>query len=79
MHQPFFDSSEPPLQLLSLVISRVSPVVSICETARVRFDIVVFDGVDEMDALGPLEVLRSAATMGRILTHGWSLAIVSCS
>ena len=36
----------------------------ICETARVRFDIVVFDGVDEMDALGPLEVLRRASTLG---------------
>lgn len=28
------------------------------------FDIIVFDGVDEMDALGPLEVLRSAALLG---------------
>ena len=64
MHQPFFDSSDRPQQLLALAISRVSLVASICETARVRFDIVIFDGVDEMDALGPLEVLRSAATMG---------------
>ena len=71
--------SEPPLQLLSLVISRVSPVVSICETARVRFDIVVFDGVDEMDALGPLEVLRSAATMGADIDAWLVTAIVSCS
>src|SRR4051812_1285656 len=31
---------------------------------NVRIDIAVFDGVDEMDALGPLEVLRSAATLG---------------
>ena len=27
-------------------------------------DIVVYDGVDEMDALGPLEVLRSAEMAG---------------
>jgi transcriptional regulator GlxA family with amidase domain len=27
-------------------------------------DIIVYDGVDEMDALGPLEVLRSAADLG---------------
>lgn len=27
-------------------------------------DIAVFDGVDELDALGPLEVLRNAASMG---------------
>jgi transcriptional regulator GlxA family with amidase domain len=27
-------------------------------------DIVVYDGVDELDALGPLEVLRSAARLG---------------
>jgi transcriptional regulator GlxA family with amidase domain len=37
-------------------------------------DIVVFDGVDEIDALGPLEVLRSAAALGteitaRLVTH----------
>lgn len=31
---------------------------------RVRIDIAVFDGVDEMDALGPFEVLRSAASLG---------------
>jgi uncharacterized protein (DUF427 family)/putative intracellular protease/amidase len=29
-----------------------------------RVDIVVFDGVDELDAVGPLEVLRSAAAAG---------------
>lgn len=29
-----------------------------------RIDIAVFDGVDEMDALGPLEVLRAAARIG---------------
>lgn len=28
------------------------------------FDIVVFDGLDEMDALGPFEVLKSAALLG---------------
>ena len=33
-----------------------------------RFDIVVFDGVDELDALGPLEVLRGAAKRGAELT-----------
>ncbi len=37
-------------------------------------DIVVYDGVDEIDALGPLEVLRSAAALGgditaRLVTH----------
>ena len=37
-------------------------------------DIVVFDGVDEIDALGPLEVLRSAAALdaditARLVTH----------
>jgi putative intracellular protease/amidase len=30
----------------------------------VRIDIVVYDGVDELDALGPLEVLRSAVAAG---------------
>jgi transcriptional regulator GlxA family with amidase domain len=29
-----------------------------------QVDIIVFDGLDEMDALGPLEVLRSAAQLG---------------
>jgi transcriptional regulator GlxA family with amidase domain len=29
-----------------------------------RIDIAVFDGVDEMDALGPLEVVRTAARIG---------------
>lgn len=29
-----------------------------------RIDIVVFDGLDELDALGPLEVLRSAQRIG---------------
>lgn len=29
-------------------------------------DIAVFDGVDELDALGPLEVLRNAASMGAL-------------
>jgi transcriptional regulator GlxA family with amidase domain len=30
----------------------------------VRIAVVVFDGFDELDAIGPLEVLRNAATMG---------------
>lgn len=30
----------------------------------IRIDIAVFDGVDEMDALAPLEVLRAAARVG---------------
>jgi transcriptional regulator GlxA family with amidase domain len=30
----------------------------------VRIDLVVFDGLDELDALGPLEVLRSAVRAG---------------
>jgi transcriptional regulator GlxA family with amidase domain len=30
----------------------------------VLIDVVVFDGFDELDALGPLEVLRSAAALG---------------
>jgi transcriptional regulator GlxA family with amidase domain len=32
----------------------------------VRIDIAVFDGVDELDALGPLEVLRAAALSARL-------------
>src|SRR5664280_312916 len=31
---------------------------------RVRIDITVFDGLDELDALGPLEVFRSAQSLG---------------
>jgi transcriptional regulator GlxA family with amidase domain len=31
-------------------------------------DIVVYDGLDELDALGPLEVLRSAAALGAAVT-----------
>ncbi len=31
-------------------------------------DILVFDGVDELDAIGPLEVFRSAASLGADLT-----------
>jgi transcriptional regulator GlxA family with amidase domain len=31
---------------------------------RVRIDIAVFDGLDELDALGPFEVLRGAAEAG---------------
>lgn len=31
-------------------------------------DIVVYDGLDELDALGPLEVLRSAAALGEAVT-----------
>ena len=30
----------------------------------VRIDITVFDGLDELDALGPLEVFRSAQSLG---------------
>ncbi len=33
-----------------------------------RFDIVVYDGLDELDAFGPLEVLRRAAAAGADLT-----------
>jgi transcriptional regulator GlxA family with amidase domain len=33
-----------------------------------RIDIIVYDGLDELDALGPLEVLRSAAAAGAELT-----------
>jgi len=33
-----------------------------------RIDIVVYDGLDEMDALGPLEVLRSAQAAGADIT-----------
>ena len=29
-----------------------------------RIAVVVFEGFDELDAIGPLEVLRNAATMG---------------
>jgi len=38
------------------------------DNGGVRFDIVVYDGVDELDALGPLEVLRSAVAAGADLT-----------
>jgi transcriptional regulator GlxA family with amidase domain len=31
-----------------------------------RMAVVVFDGFDELDAIGPLEVLRNAATMGGV-------------
>ncbi|MEO5899391.1 MAG: DJ-1/PfpI family protein [Ilumatobacteraceae bacterium] len=34
------------------------------EQQRVTVDIVVFDGVDEMDFVGPLEVIRSAERLG---------------
>lgn len=34
----------------------------------VQIDIVVYDGLDEMDALGPLEVLRSAEAAGADVT-----------
>ncbi len=33
-----------------------------------QIDIVVYDGLDEMDALGPLEVLRSATAAGANIT-----------
>ena len=33
-----------------------------------RIAVVVFEGFDELDAIGPLEVLRNAATMGDALT-----------
>ena len=38
------------------------------DNAPVRIDIVVYDGLDEMDALGPLEVFRHAAACGADLT-----------
>lgn len=34
------------------------------ETSPVRIDIIVFDGLDELDVVGPLEVLRGAALAG---------------
>lgn len=37
-------------------------------TKDVLVDIVVYDGLDEMDALGPLEVLRSAGKLGAALS-----------
>ena len=40
--------------------ARMTPI----EAVRARWDIVVFDGVDELDALGPLEVCRSASDLG---------------
>lgn len=33
-----------------------------------QIDIVVYDGLDEMDALGPLEVFRSAEAAGADIT-----------
>jgi transcriptional regulator GlxA family with amidase domain len=38
------------------------------EIKDVLVDIVVYDGLDEMDALGPLEVLRSAGNLGADLS-----------
>ncbi len=38
-----------------------------------QIDIVVFDGVDELDAIGPFEVLRNAAKLGA----GFSVRLVS--
>jgi transcriptional regulator GlxA family with amidase domain len=41
---------------------------AIGDNSAVQIDIVVYDGVDELDALGPLEVLRRAAAAGAELT-----------
>lgn len=38
------------------------------KVATVLIDIIVYDGLDEMDALGPLEVLRSAGVAGANVT-----------
>ncbi len=47
----------------------------------VRFDLAIYHGVDELDALGPLEVLRSAGRMGadieaRLVTLGDDLRVI---
>ena len=49
-------------RIVGYVSLRTSPPESIL--VLMIFDIIVFDGVDELDALGPLEVLRSAASLG---------------
>lgn len=46
-----------------------------------RFDIAVYGGVDELDVLGPLEVLRRAGMMGavieaRLVTLGGELRVI---
>ncbi len=39
-----------------------------CDADQMLIDIVVYDGLDELDALGPLEVLRGAGQAGADLT-----------
>jgi len=39
-------------------------VTAAANELRMRFDILVFDGFDELDAIGPFEVLSSARSMG---------------
>lgn len=39
-------------------------IVVVIKTGYVIIDILVYDGTDDLDAFGPLEVLRSAATFG---------------
>jgi len=50
------------------VTRRARPPFAVCDPDFVRIDIVVYDGLDEMDALGPLEVLRSATAAGADIT-----------
>jgi putative intracellular protease/amidase len=36
-----------------------------------RIDIPIFDGFDELDAIGPYEVFRNAAQGGGDFPHSW--------
>jgi transcriptional regulator GlxA family with amidase domain len=42
-------------------------------------DVVVFDGVDELDAIGPLEVLRSAGLAARLVTRDERQAVTGAN
>jgi transcriptional regulator GlxA family with amidase domain len=58
----------------SLLGTGGGPTMGAMTSHLLLVDIVVFDGVDEIDAIGPLEVLRSAAALGaditaRLVTH----------
>lgn len=60
---------------MSLTVATLRPDHGLMnEHRRIGVDIVVFDGVDEIDAVGPLEVIRSAERLGapiaaRLVTH----------
>jgi hypothetical protein len=49
-------------------LAAISPCA---ETSPVHLDIIVYDGLDEMDALGPLEVFRGARDAGAEIDANW--------